>query len=285
MRRSQPSRRVRHHDLPAYAGWRPFVVGVTAIWLVCFLAVIYGQWSVSPRPSSQWIRAFGLSPYNAFVRLEVWRVFTSAALHDSFLHLLVNTLCVIAAGGVVARRLGAKRAIVYALAGVVAGGVVAGAVGLLIPAKAAIGGTGLMAGLMGVYLIVCRREFIYLGRRVGVSYTTVAMVMFFCAVAGSAIGGRWLNPLQGAGAFGGALCFYLEAPLTRWLTAQRTKRRQRLCERDEEMRIRLDAILARIHDKGIESLGRVDRGFLRTASQRLRDINRRAARPPSRTRS
>jgi len=263
------------------AGWKPFALATLSVWTAGFLAQAYSRFDGAPAQVSAWCRAFGVDPFRTFGRFELLAPLTYACLHENLVHLLLNVICLVGLGAALTRRLGAPRAISYALAGCVVGGIASGAVAFLSPGLPVIGGTGLVSGLAAVYLAVCGSDvLLYVGAR-PVPAGALVHVLLLGSLVASVAGGQMANLAQAFGAFGGWLCFRLEPGLARWLLRRRLLYYERELERERDLVENVDQILAKVHQAGLDRLTRRERSLLKQASRIYRQKSgpKRAAAP------
>ena len=166
----------------AQKGWWPFVGAVLVLWSGSFLAITYQRYGQTGSEPSQLVRAFGLTGAAAFGRFEIWRFVTYAALHAQAAVLIVNVCCLLAPGWLLSRVVGTRRAIAYALAGTLFGGLVAGAGGLLAPEQAVLGGGGMAAGILAAYIALCGDDAVFFVRGFAVPAWAAGTAMLVASI-------------------------------------------------------------------------------------------------------
>lgn len=246
-----------------------FVGSVLALWAGSFLAITYQRFGQAGPEPSQLVRAFALAGA-AVWRLEIWRFATYAGLHAEAAALIVNACSLLAPGWLLSRTVGARRAVAYALAGAVSGGLAAAAGGLFAPEHVVLGGAGMAAGVLAAYIALCGDDPLFFVRGLAVPAWVAASAMLLASV-GLAIGENgWPGLLLVFGAGGGLTALAVEPAATRWLLRQQLRRMERRRELEGKMAEGLDNLLDKINKQGIASLSRSERVFLRKASEHFR---------------
>lgn len=239
--------------------------------------------TLTPNPGPDALTAvFAWSPKETIHRGRVWQVFTYVLLHDpspkAFLHCL-NTLVVLGLlGGIVERKYGPGRMAVLLL-----GAAAFGALGtaVLWPGGRFIGANAISLALCVVFIFNLTYEDVIIGRLLPQASTVGT---FFCLISiiVSLLYGRSNDPdpqtgvqhMAHIGMLLGALwgfAFFRFEPrvFDRWLTWQ-IREKQKLKATEADIRLRVDAMLEKIHTEGEGALTRRERSFLRTASKFLR---------------
>lgn len=251
-------------------GWWAFVGTVFAFWAGSFLAITYQRFGQSGPEASQLVRAFALSGAAAVWRLEIWRFATYAGLHGEAAPLIVNACCLLAPGWLVSKVVGARRAIAYALAGTLFGGLAAAAGGLFAPEQVVLGGSGMVAGVLAAYIALCGDDALFFVRGFAVPAWAAAAAMLLASVGLAAGESGWLGLLLAFGAIGGLLALGLEPAATRWSLRQQVRRLERRRALEGIMAEGLDKLLDKINKQGMASLSRSERVFLRKASDHFK---------------
>jgi membrane associated rhomboid family serine protease len=228
-----------------------------------------------------------LHPRAVVESLEVWQLFTAFWLHDpgSVWHVLINMVLLFFFGRSVETYLGGRRFLVLYLGGGLASTVLyvafAYATGRLGPA---LGASGAVYAVM-VWL-ACREP-----NRIFYFFFVLRMPLW--VLVGVILVGREMVELSSAGARAGAAVGHLAGAAWGWLYYRRTRmgapssggpgawmvalRRKRATHRldreqrtEAEIRHRVDRLLAKINEEGIDALTEEQKAFLQEASKRYK---------------
>lgn len=202
---------------------------------------------------------------------RVWQVVTYAFLHADAWHLLFNLLLLYYFGGEVEVLLGTRRFIGFYLGAAVAAGAafcaweLAGG-----DVKGVMGASGAVMGVMVLYALHWPRRivllFLVLPLPVWLLVVFLILMDMGVAVSGSRANVAHMAHLGGA-AYGWLYAHSHSTFARRWraLRGRLQNSRRRRVERDQQ---RLDRILEKVHDRGMQSLTAPERWFLRRMSRR-----------------
>lgn len=237
------------------------------------------QYIIGWRPAGEaWVvDALGLSPriWGEFLPfVPVWQVFSYGFLHGGAGHLLSNLLLLYFFGTMLEEILGGERFLVVYLTAMAAGaGLHLVAEPLFGQGAPAIGASGAALGIM-VAAAVLRPNATVILLFVPVALKWVAIGIV--AIDAFALLEQWRRGVQDYTAhyvhLGGAAYGFLAARRGWiWKDPIQTVRAKRAI-RDEERRVtdetRMDALLGKIHDEGLNSLSRGEKEFLKRMSKR-----------------
>ena len=213
-----------------------------------------------------------LDPRTFLQRFFIWQPFTYVFIHESgaIFHVLFNMLCLWWLGQSVEGKLGSRRfAYLYFCSGAVAGLCHCA----FMPNAPVVGASGAVMGVLVAFAVLFPEAtilfmFIFPMKAKHMAMLLIGIDLFY-SIAGSGGKVAHLAHLGGA-AFG--LVFLKFGPLMGTLrhgTRSRKASRRTLTEQAERQRV--DHILDKINDKGMASLSRRERNFLRKASKHYQE--------------
>jgi len=240
-------------------------------------------------------RAFELSPI-AVLHGQIWRLVTYAFCHDvdHVLHILFNMLFVVWFGATLERMYGTREFILFYLAAAVASGVAFIALALVLgDPTPAIGASGAVMAIMGLYAMHFPRDEIYLFGliRLQIRYLVLIYLAFDLWPVLTALGGGAQSDGVAHAAHLGGLAFGflyhrfglrldrgwsgLKRLQTTWKRTRSRPEAVRLYdppeEREQNLDLKVDVILQKILAQGEASLTEQERDLLRKASQRYKE--------------
>lgn len=265
------------------------VVSVTT-WLIIINSAIFVMGALAPKLGSALLAYGHFSTYQLIQRLEFWRVLTFQFLHANIMHILLNMFGLWVFGRMVEEYLGAKR---YAAFYLVCG--IFGAIFYLI-----LNGVGLVALMMGFdglpLLLYNSKSTPLIGASAGVfgviiasayiapnamiqllfppvslrlkimAYVYVGIAAFNLLIGGSNAGGD-------AAHLGGAAAgyFFIRNPhlLRDFFDIFQDSRKKSSARKVERERGEIDRILAKVKEKGLQSLSESEKRALRRATERV----------------
>jgi rhomboid family protein len=222
-------------------------------------------------------QALALSPplWKEWTIVPLWQPLTYGFLHSESdpLHLLYNLLGLYFFGTLLEGIIGPRRFLWVYLAAILLGGLVQLGVAFLGGAPEAQASTvGASGGILCIIVAAAvmqpnaRVIFILVPLTLKVlAMILVGLDLFYLITGGSGGTAHWVHLTGATWGFAAAkLRWVWIDPWLSWSRARATSQR-RAQERESE---RLDRLLAQIHDRGIQSLSRRDREFLKRASSR-----------------
>ncbi|NOZ20992.1 MAG: rhomboid family intramembrane serine protease [Planctomycetes bacterium] len=234
------------------------------------------------------LEIFGLVPGLALGRLCVWQFVTYLFLHDTYdlFHILFNMLALYFFGPTVERILGSKRFVWFYIGSGAFAGLVHSAIGIFYsPGVPVVGASGALYAILVfcamynpnqivilfifpmklrnlVLLLIGVNLFVTL--RVGMGGMTATVAHLGGAAFGFAY---YMLKVQRGFSLGG----HLSGGVNRWINAlkRRAELRHRMRENDEDDRV--EDLLEKISNEGMNSLTEAERKFLTDAARRRRD--------------
>lgn len=214
--------------------------------------------------------------HDSIFRAQLWRLVTYQYFHADFWHLLMNMLVLWFMGPLVEQALGPRKFFwMYTFSGVVAGLLFLAMVPVfgMPPDSLLLGASGSILGVMAVAAMLYPNQTVYLFFAIAMRMRTLAigLAAFFLLFA---IAGNLSHVAHIGGMIGGAgwilvgRRFQARSPRR---SAGRWQRRQQQIAREQEQ---VDRILAKVHEKGINSLNWLERRTLRKATEHQRQRER-----------
>jgi len=259
-------------------GWRAMPPAVK--WL---LIVNVGIYLVELFARQIMIGRFGLIPAAVIQNLELWRLVTYMFLHGGVFHILINMFILWMFGVAIEQAWGTKRFLFYYFMTGIAGGVFSTIFqpSSMVPT---IGASGAIYGLLVAYAVMFPNQIMYLYFLIPmkVKYAVILFVAleFFGSMGSTPDGIGHLAHLGGAVV--GFIYLKLDWRLRAWgrklsplryIGGLRYRSKSRKLEKNqrqaEDVMKRVDEILDKINQVGIENLGEEERRFLENASELL----------------
>lgn len=262
--------------------------------IVACVVIFIGQ-MISPEVD-RWL---ALNSADVF-RGQVWRLLTYAFCHDTrdLFHLLLNMLCLWWFGRVIEQHLGTREFTAFYLVGAVASGLAH--LGLetafLRQPSITVGASGALMSVMAVFAILFPRQqvLLFMLFPIEIRWLIAAFVVFdMVPIIRALQGGPVHDGVAHAAHLGGLLFGFayhiFEWRLSGWLSvggvgrwwSQRQRQRQmRLYNPDppeleeNDLDVKVDDILRKIHEHGESSLSERERKLLSEASRRYRERSR-----------
>ena len=273
---------MRERKLPFSASGSRAVWWIIGINVLLWVFAAGSQRTQGPFGSFIYFR-FTLIP-EAVLSGEVWRLFTAIWVHtwNSASHVLLNMLLLFFLGRWVEQRLGSRQFTrLYVLCGLASTVVLT--VFYLSTQKSfiALGASGAVYGVLTWRATVAPHHTVLLFGVIPMPmWVLVGVLMIGGEVVGLGDATRPMEPILGH--LAGAACGFAMARFGSRYERPRTKRKKRSRSAkptrppasrpapDPNVRLRVDALLKKIHDEGIAALTEAEKQFLQEASQRYR---------------
>lgn len=261
-----------------FGGWRgmpPAVKGLLIANVSIYLLQLATQRTL--------VIMFGLIPAAVIRDFEIWRLVTYMFLHGGLLHILINMFILWMFGVTIEQTWGTKRFLFYYFMTGIAGGLFTMVFqpSSMVPT---IGASGAIYGLLAAYAVMFPNQIMYLYFIIPmkVKYAVLLFVglEFFASLGSTPDGIGHLAHLGGAVV--GFIYLKLDWRLREWgrklsplrfIDGLRYRTKSRKLEKNqrqaEEVMKRVDEILDKINQVGIDNLGEEERRFLENASEIL----------------
>jgi len=245
------------------------VVNVAVFLVQAFTGPIAGA-----SPLVQWGR---LSFYGGVAFTQPWRWITYQYLHGGGSHLFWNMLGVYFFVPVLERMCGWKKTLLFYTAGGIAAGVTFGLMSLVYPSGGLIGASGSLLSVLGAVAVIAPDMQVLAMMVIPLTMRALAII-YAVLYTLTILGDRNMSDAAHLGgmAFGAAYVFaerrfggLIDRQRTSF--AQRRKRQAQVSEQTEQETI--DRILAKVHDKGMNSLSWSERRALKRATERQRQAD------------
>jgi len=254
---------------------RAIVIGTGAV----FIAQIIVRLALGSELHHKAVALFGLS-VSGLSELHLWQPFTYLLLHDvsNPIHILGNMFLLWMFGGQVEEHIGTRRFVkLYVLGGLFAAAlscVFYGIVGLWYPDQLGIptiGASGAVCGVMAAFATLFPEEIILLFFLVPIKVKHAVLLLAGLEVLITLSGNSGIATVAHLGGFGFGFLFIRYGLQARNVFVRAYEQRSsRQSERDFEMQERLDKLLAKVAQKGMNGLSWRERAFLKKASKRFR---------------
>jgi len=243
------------------------VLAALAVYVLQQLPVV-GPWLAGARGVGP------LVPQLVFAHGEVWRLVTYMFLHAGPAHLLFNLITLWFCGLYLEERLGPRRFTLLFFVG----GVGAALLSAFMWRSSIVGASG------AIFALLAATAWYFPNAQVLVLFVLPVPMRLFVVVAGamsilfaiSETGGNIAHLTHLAGILVGIAFVKFSDPVTRWIEGARERRRESAQRRSAELRARqdrffrerVDPILKKVSEEGMESLTLGERRLLRAASRR-----------------
>jgi membrane associated rhomboid family serine protease len=202
--------------------------------------------------------------------LEVWRLITYQFLHASFWHILFNMLGLFFLGPTVERHWGSKRFLRFYLLCGAMGGIFYTFLSSVHPSLAGtlVGASGAILGLLAACAILFPHFVVFIFifpvpiRIAAIIF--IVMYIFNIVASGANAGG---DAAHFAGMITGAVYVFLQPALEKFRLRKKSSRWERKMSEYRRLQIEVDRILEKVHQSGIQSLTRVEKKTLETATR------------------
>lgn len=248
-------------------------------WILIVNVVLFIAEAVAP-PFRNFIEYwFAVLPINPFYAIQIWRYISYQFLHDGFFHVFFNMIVVFFFGPMFERLWGTRRFVIFYLTCGGVGGLLYAllAIANLMEPGLLIGASGAIFGLLtaGAILFPNLRVYVYGIFPIPLAVMAVIMgvISFLTLLAGQNQGGE-LAHLAGMAA---GAAFVLGKPfLEKQKIHVNTNNRawEKKLQNEREFQQKVNEVLDKVRDKGIQSLTGREKKILQQATHREREQNR-----------
>jgi len=264
-----------------FGEFSPVVVGLQAIWIGAFLLHVLLRVIASSSGEGPLLEAFALHSPGLIWRDEWWRMVTYIFVHEKLSLLIINCVALWLLGSRLERRFGSANFVWFLVGSGVAaaGGSLSVAVlldALSPPINTTIsGGLGAILGAAAAFAILEGRRSVTITPLLTLRGRDLAAVAAGLALAVSFIlsdGGEPALVLAGQllGAAAGATIVVVRPRVADLIARRRRTVNDREISLQKQTRDKVDYLLEKVHEVGLDGLSRKERTFLRSASKLYR---------------
>jgi membrane associated rhomboid family serine protease len=252
----------------------PLAITLIVANVAIFLVQAFSGPAAGFSPLVQWGR---LSFNGGLAFTQPWRWITYQYLHGSGSHLFWNMLGIYFFLPVLEMMWGWKKTLLFYTSGGHAAGVTFGLMSMVYPSGGLIGASGSFFAVLGAIAVIAPDMQVLAMLVIPITMRTLAII-YAVLYTLTVLGDRDMSNAAHLGgmAFGAAYVFaerrfggLVERQRYNW--AQRRKRQEQVSEQTEQETI--DRILAKVHDKGMNSLSWSERRALKRATERQRQAD------------